>query len=114
MKQSNKGFDYSYNAYAVVDGAEQIIVASEETSAANDKQQAIPMGQAALNNLGGTGIERPKGADGTAAPIVNTADTGYFSEKAVETLETMGIDPHVATGRLKHHEVPVEPKPVTV
>ena len=29
MKQSNKGFDYSYNAQAVVDGAEQIIVAAE-------------------------------------------------------------------------------------
>ena len=29
MKQSNKGFDYSYNAQAVVDSAEQIIVAAE-------------------------------------------------------------------------------------
>src|ERR1700691_5452291 len=43
MKQSNKGFDYSYNAQAVVDGAEQVIVAAETTSAANDKQQAVPM-----------------------------------------------------------------------
>lgn len=51
MKQSNKGFDYSYNAQAVVDGAEQIIVAAEVTSAANDKQQAVPMAQAALDNL---------------------------------------------------------------
>ena len=31
MKQSNKGFDYSYNAQAVVDGEEQIIVAAEAT-----------------------------------------------------------------------------------
>jgi transposase len=111
MKQSNKGFDYSYNAQAVVDGAEQVIVAAEVTSAANDKQQAVPMAQAALNNLGAAGIERPKGANGMAVPIVNTADTGYFSEKAVETLETMGIDPHVATGRQKHHEERVEPEP---
>jgi transposase len=111
MKQSNKGFDYSYNAQAVVDGAEQIIVAAEVTNAANDKQQAVPMAQAALNNLGAAGIERPKGTDGMAAPIVNTADTGYFSEKAVETLETMGIDPHVATGRQKHHETPVASEP---
>src|SRR3954452_2725760 len=29
MKQSNKGFDYSYNAQAVVDAAAQIIVAAE-------------------------------------------------------------------------------------
>ena len=109
MKQSNKGFDYSYNAQAVVDGAEQVFVAAEVTNAANDKQQAVPMAQAALNNLGAAGIERPKRLDGTAAPIVNTADTGYFSEKAVENLETMGIDPHVATGRQKHHETLVEP-----
>jgi transposase len=114
MKQSNKGFDYSYNAQAVVDGAEQIIVAAEVTNAANDKQQAVPMAQAALNNLDGAGIERPMGADGHPAPIPNTADTGYFSEKAVETLETMGIDPHIATGRQKHHEAPVEPEPAAL
>jgi transposase len=111
MKQSNKGFDYSYNAQAVVDSAEQIIVAAEVTSAANDKQQAVPMAQAALANIDAADIERPTGADGLATPIVNTADTGYFSEKAVDTLEKMGIDPHVAIGRQKHHESPVESEP---
>ncbi len=109
MKQSNKGFDYSYNAQAVVDAEEQIIVAAEVTSAANDKQQAVPMAQAALENLNAVGIERPKAADGTAAPIPNTADTGYFSEKAVEGLEQIGMDPHLAVGRQKHHETQVEP-----
>jgi transposase len=104
MKQSNKGFDYSYNAQAVVDSEDQIIVAAETTTAANDKQQAVPMAQAALKNLNAAGIERPKRADGTPLPIPNTADTGYFSEKAVEELEPMGIDPHFATGRQKHHE----------
>jgi transposase len=107
MKQSNKGFDYSYNAQAVVDGAEQIIVAAEATDAANDKEQAVPMAQAALENLKAAGIERATAADGTPAPIPNTADTGYFSEEAVGKLETMGIDPHIAIGRQKHHEAPV-------
>ena len=110
MKQSNKGFDYSYNAQAVVDGEDQIIVAAEMTNAANDKEQAVPMAQAALNNLDAAGIERPKGADGTPTPIPNTADTGYFSEKAVEGLEKIGIDPHIAVGRQKHHETPVAPE----
>jgi transposase len=110
MKQSNKGFDYSYNAQAVVDAKEQIIVAAEVTSAANDKQQAVPMAQAALENLNAAGIERPKAADGTPTPIPNTADTGYFSEKAVEGLEKLGIDPHIAVGRQKHHETQVEPE----
>src|SRR5207248_5146793 len=86
MKQSNKGFDYSYNAQAVVDGANQIIVAAEVTRAANDKEQGVPMAQAALNNLDAAGIKRPTAADGTPTPIPNTADTGYFSAPAVEGL----------------------------
>ena len=102
--------DYSYNAQAVVDIAEQIIVAAETTNEANDKQQAVPMAQAALDNLNAAGIEQPKAADGTPTPIPNTADTGYFSKEAVEELEKMGIDPHIATGRQKHHEAPVPPE----
>jgi transposase len=113
MKQSNKGFDYSYNAQAVVDGEEQIIAAAEVTSAANDKQQAVPMAQAALDNLNAAGIERPTAADGTPAPIPNTADTGYFSKEAVEGLEKLGMDPHLATGRQKHHEAPVPSEAAT-
>jgi len=104
MKQSNKGFDYSYNAQAVVDSANQIIVAAEVTNQANDKQQAVPMARAALDNVDEAGIEKPKAADGTVVAIPNTADSGYFSEKAIEGLSGMGMDPHVATGRQKHHE----------
>src|SRR5277367_3640117 len=109
MKQSNKGFDYSYNAQAVVDSTEQMIVAAEVTGEANDKQQAVPMAQAALDNLNAAGIERPRGADGKLVPIPNTADSGYFSEKAVEGTEKMGMDPHFAVGRQKHHEAPIPP-----
>jgi transposase len=111
MKQSNKGFDYSYNAQAVVDSADQIIVAAEVTQAANDKQQAVPMGRAALENLEAAGIERPKGADGTAVPIPNTADTGYFSAAAIRGLEAMGLDPYIAVERQKHHDEASESEP---
>jgi transposase len=113
MKQSNKGFDYWYNAQAVVDGEAQIIVAAEVTSAANDKQQSVPMAQAALDNLDAAGIGRPKDADGNPVPIPNTADTGYFSKEAIEGLEKLGIDPYVATGRQKHHEAPDQPEAAT-
>jgi transposase len=113
MKQSNKGFDYSYNAQAVVDGAGQIIVAAEATNAANDKEQAAPMARAALENVKAVGIARPTAADGTPTPIPNTADTGYFSEKAVGALEEMGLDPHIAIGRQKHHEAPVPAEAAT-
>ena len=107
MKQSNKGFDYSYNAQAVVDAEDQIIVAAEVTNQANDKQQGVPMAQAALDNVKAAEIDRAKQADGTPVPIPNTADAGYFSEQTVEDLEKMGIDPHIATGRQKHHAAAV-------
>ena len=106
MKQSNKGFDYSYNAQAVVDGEDQIIVAAEVTREANDKQQAVPMARAALDNLRRRGSSGRRGPTGRRVPIPNTADTGYFSEKAVGELEQLGMDPHVAIGRQKHHEGP--------
>ena len=61
MKQSNKGFDYSYNAQAVVDGANQIIVSAEVTRAANDKQQAVPMARAALRTWRRPGSSGPRG-----------------------------------------------------
>ena len=114
MKQSNKGFDYSYNAQAVVDSTEQIIVAAETTNEANDKQQAVPMAQAALDNLNAAGIEQPKAADGTPTPIPNTADTGYFSKEAVEELEKMGIDrtsPQVDRSTTKHRCRPRQQHP---
>jgi transposase len=106
MKQNDKGFDYSFNAQAVVDGAEQIIVAAEVTNQANDKQQAAPMARAAMENLAEAGIDRPTAADGTPVAIPNTADTGYFSAQAVADLEALGLDPHIATGRQKHNEAP--------
>ena len=90
----------------MVDSANQIIVAAEVTNQANDEQQAVPMARAALDNLEAAEIERPKTADGTPVLIPNTADNGYFSEKALEELEELGMDPHVVTGRQEHHEVP--------
>ncbi len=104
MKTSNKGFDYCYNAQAVVDEENQIIVGADVTSAANDKQQATPLAQETLENLQAAGIEIPKQADGTDAKIPMLADTGYFSEDKVDNLEAEGFDPYIATGRQKHHQ----------
>jgi transposase len=107
MIQPNKGFDYAFNAQGVVDSENQIIVSADVTREANDKKQAVPMARAALANLAAVGIELPKAADGSVIPIPNTADAGYFSEKAIEELANMGLDPHIATGRQKHNEAPV-------
>jgi transposase len=106
MKQSNKGFDQSYNAQAVVDSRHQIIVAAAVTNESNDKKQAAPMARAALANLEAAGIEKPKDEHGEAASIPNTLDNGYFSEPAVGELEQLGLDPHIATGRQKHNQTP--------
>ena len=104
MKRSNKGFDYCYNAQAVVDATQQIIVAAEVTAQANDKRQAVPMAQRALSNLEVAEIQRPVDEHGQAVKIPNTADSGYFSEEAVRDLEDLQLDPHIATGRQKHHD----------
>jgi transposase len=109
MKTSNKGFDYCYNGQAVVDREHQIIVAAEITAAANDKQQAVPMAQAAVSNLDAAGIERPRDEQGQPLPIPNTGDSGYYSEANVEGVTAAGLDPYFAVGRQKHHasEVPI-------
>jgi transposase len=103
MPQSNKSFEYSGNAQVVVDDACQIIVACNVVLQTNDKQQAVPMAQQALANLAAAGIERPVDEAGRVQKIVNAADTGYFSEKAVSGLEALDLDPYIATERQKHH-----------
>ena len=108
MKQSNKGFDYSYNAQAVVDGEAQIVLAAAVTNQANDKRQAAPMAQAALDNIKAANLVRPTATDGELLPIPNTADSGYFSAEAVVDLERIGMDPYIAIGRQKHHEAQVD------
>jgi hypothetical protein len=103
MKTSNKGFDYCYNGQAVVDSEHQIIVAAEVTAAANDKQQAVPLAQAAVANLSAAGIERPQDHEGQPLPIPNTADAGYYSEENVRGVAAAGLDPYFAVGRQKHN-----------
>ena len=61
MKQSNKGFDYSYNAQAVVDGANQIIVAAEVTNAG--QRQAAGRADGA-SGFGQPGRGRDRAAEG--------------------------------------------------
>lgn len=109
MKTSNKGFDYCYNGQAVVDSAHQIIVAAETTTAANDKQQAVPLATAAVSNLEAAGIERPRDEQGQPLAIPNTGDSGYYSEANVQGVTAAGLDPYFAVGRQKHHAPEAQP-----
>lgn len=103
MPQSNKSFEYSGNAQAVVDDACQIIMACDVVLETNDKKQAVPMAQQALANLEAAAIERPREATGKVQKLVSLEDTGYFSATAVAGLEELGLDPYMATERHKHH-----------
>src|SRR4051812_15012018 len=95
MKVSNKGWDQCGNAQAVVN-EHQIILAADVTDQANDKLQAVPMVDQARANLDAAGVER--------AIDAALMDSGYYSEANTAALEERGIDPYVATERLKHHE----------
>lgn len=103
MQQNNKGWDYSGNAQAVVDATCQIIVACDVTAETNDKKQAVPLAQASLTNLEQAGIDLPKDDAGNPKKIPNSADSGYYSKAAAEEVERLGFDPHMATGRQRHH-----------
>ena len=99
MKDSaTKSFAQAYNCQAAVDSRSQIIVASEVTQQANDKEQVKPLVAQMVINLG----KNPKQL---------SIDNGYYSEQTVGYLAQEEIDAYVATGRLKHtEEIPSAPR----
>jgi transposase len=102
MKASNKGWDQCGNAQAVAN-EDQIILAADVTDQANDKRQAVPMVDQTFEALKAAGVEQ---TIGTAV-----IDSGYYSEANVSALDQRGVDPHIATERLKHNEeIPPVPR----
>ena len=92
MKGSD-GFLQAYNAQAAVEGVCQLIVGQTLTQAANDKEQLTPLLQAVEQQSG----QRPEEV---------LADSGYCSEKNLESLEApekpeQKIDAYIATNRQK-------------
>jgi len=92
-----KAFVQGYNCQVAVDSTCQVIVAAAVTQACNDKEQLVPMVKRIRKNVGGR------------KPRQLSADNGYYREENVRYLEGRGIDPYVATGKLKHGTV--EPAP---
>ncbi len=88
MRTNNKGWEYCGNAQVRVDAACQIILACDVSNAPNDKQQAEPLAQATLATLADAGIELPTDESGATEAIPATLDNGYYSEAAVQALET--------------------------
>ena len=93
-----RDFQQSYNCQAVVDSGRQVIVAARATNLASDKQQAVAMMEEAVANLG-------------MAPKEGSADAGYYSAKAVDGLQTLGVDPYIASDQTRHgRAVPPAPR----
>jgi transposase len=102
MKASNKGWDQCGNAQAVAN-EDQIILAADVTDQANDKRQAVPMVDQTLDALQAAGLEQAIGT--------TVIDSGYYSEANTSALDQRGVDPHIATERLKHsEEIPPVPR----
>jgi transposase len=95
MKASNKGWDQCGNAQAVTN-EHQIILAADVTDQANDVRQTVPMVDQARANLDAAGV--------TDAIKAALGDAGYYSETNAADLKQRGIEPYLATERLKHHE----------
>jgi transposase len=91
---ASKSFEQAYNCQVAVDEESQIIVATNVTQQANDKQQLEPL------------VEEIKKNTDEQTPEKLSADNGYFSEPNVAYLEGEGIDGYIATGRQKHGDVP--------
>ena len=88
-----RDFQQAYNCQAVVDGAHQVIVAAQATNQASDKQQAVAMMEQAIGNIG-------------AVPKEVSADAGYYSAKAVDALQALGVDPLIAPEQTRHGQAP--------
>lgn len=69
----------AYNAQAVVDEQDQVIVAADVTTECNDRGQLAPMVQQAKQNLGQT-------------PETVLADAGYWNEEALAHPALVGVD----------------------
>ena len=99
MKTSNDGFQQCDNAQVAVDGAHQLVVATEVTANASD-QGGVP---ALLDALAETVGEQPETV---------LADAGYSNERDLADLETRGIDGYVSLGREGKAARPRDPERV--
>ena len=92
---STKSFEQCYNGQALVDDAHQVIVAAHLSHKSNDMGEVEPILDVVEEHFG----RIPAG-------MAVSADAGYFSETNVMLFEDALLKPYIATGRLKHGEVP--------
>lgn len=103
VMKTDHGFDYAYNARAVVDEEDQVVLTAGVSDQAGDVDQLVAMVERTEENLTQAGV--------SGAPKTVLADAGYCSEDNLEQADASDLDVLIATGRLKHHErVPAAPR----
>ena len=98
MKTSDGSFHYCFNGQAIVDEKSQVVLAARLGQSGADCQSLPGMLTELADSLSAAGIN--------GSPRTLLADAGYFSEANVQAAESAGIDPLLATGRLRHGEKP--------
>jgi len=98
MKTSDGSFHYCFNGQAVVDEKSQVVLAASLRQSPADCPALPGILTELAESLTAAGIK--------GSPRTLLADAGYFSADNVEAAATAGIDPLLATGRLKHGEKP--------
>jgi transposase len=99
MKTADGAFHQCFNGQAIVDSSTQVIVAADAFAMAADCPLLAPMLEQLDDNLAATGCA-------LAASATLTADAGYFSDDNVQRAADHDLDAYIATGRLKHGELP--------
>ncbi|RKH56746.1 IS1182 family transposase [Corallococcus interemptor] len=93
IMKKGTSFEQAYNAQAAVDSAHQVIVAQALTNQPPDAEHLPALVDRVAAHL-------------EAVPRKLSADAGYFSAKNVHWLESVGVEPYIATGRQKHGQAP--------
>jgi len=86
---SDKGFNQHYNAQVAVEQESLLIVGTSLSNHPTDQAEIVPTVTAIPAALG--------------IPEAAALDQGYFSAANITTLERLGIEPYIATGREPHH-----------
>ena len=86
MKTSSEGFQQCYNAQTVVDGENQLVVATTVTDNASDQGQLVPMVDAVADAY-------------SEMPQQVLADANYCNERDLKGLEARDIDGYVSLAR---------------
>jgi transposase len=102
MMKTNEGFQYAYNAQAMVDEEAQVIIAQAVTNQAADAPQLMDMIELADANLGAADI------DDTFDTAL--ADAGYCSEDNLVSAQQAGVDVLIEASASSQHSAGRSPK----